>query len=247
MSIESVPATAGKGFFGSIFGSIGLFFTLIFKNFRVVVTVFFILIFVGHASYLCIKEKSFMPLIMTTGQLIVSQDQAVYEKMLLIEKNNWRLPSAWIEEDEKEGELWRDIKSFLGKAYFVIQIVGAGWFIYVFGYLWFLLFEALTKSPKLINLALVIGFMMLLQITYSLAFLMINYNCGEEGTICWTKEERMSEAFSAMKPLKGLIFSKHSFAYNMIFTGNLWKHTFIEPVVPMYKGLVNATNTSSEV
>jgi len=232
--------TAMGGFFGGIWKVIVSIFTLLFFKWKITISMFFLALFLGNALFESVEEKSAMPLIMRSGSILLSADEALYWEIKAIEKNEWRLPSKRIEIGEDEG-IWKDFKSTMAKSYFLLEIIGSMWFIFIMGYLLFKFFMALNNQSIVISLFLMVLVMFFFQSGYSLSLLFLNYDCGlVEGTSCFTYEERLEKVSFALNPLKGT----QQVVYHLFFTGNLWKHTFLEGAVPDVKISMNQSNQS---
>lgn len=228
------------GTFTGLWKVIASIFGLLFMKWRITITLIFLSMFLGNATYLSFQQKSFEPLVMKAGGLFASADEQLYWRIKEIESNEWRLPTRMIDPEEEEGEFWRDAKSFLSKTYFILEIIGAGWFVYIMGYLFFLLFKLHNDSEKAWCMIFAVMVLIFLQCSYGLAMLYMNYECSD-GIGCLTIEQKTKNIGFALIPLKGAGLT----LYHFFFTGNLWKNTIFESAVPSPdKFSINKTNSS---
>lgn len=241
MATEGIIAGAGSaigGAFTGIWKVVISIFSLLFLKWRITFTLIFLSMFLGNAFYASMQQKSFEPLVMKAGGLFASADEQLYWRVRQIEANDWRLPANSIDPEEEEGNFWRDLKSSLSKAYFFIEIIGAGWFVYIMGYFFFVLFKLHNDSEKAWCMIFAVMVLIFLQCSYGLAMLYLNY---EPSVIPLTKQQKLKNISFALIPLKGGGLTM----YHMFFTGNLWKNTILKSAVPSpEKFAINKTNSS---
>ena len=224
------------GIFQTFWKSILTILGALFLNWKGTITIIFLAIFLSQAVFQSIQEKNAMPFFTKAGGLLLSADEVLYREVKTIETNDWRLPSKSIKADETEG-FWHDFKSVLAKTHFILQILGAGWFIYIMFTFLLKFFNFLNNTSVFTNVLLVIAFMFFFQSSYSLVLLYSDYNCGLPDEKCYTAEERVSQIQFALVPLKGV-----SYTIINIVNGNLIQGTLLQGAIPLAEKTFNSTS-----
>jgi len=230
---STVVVKGGAG----IAGIGGVLKFLFFTHLRWTISLILILFTVISSLGACMEQRSAFPLVKNIGGDLLSKDEGLYWTLKDIESNGWRLPIKEMSVDEPDG-FWKDVRSALAKISFVFDTLSTFWYIYIVTYLFYLLFKVMNTGSIIMNISLAILVVVFLQISYGSIMLYLNDPCNAEHVeLCLPLEEKYSNAFFSLTPLKGTYFLVEN-----LINGNLIT-LFTESAVA-YPVEVNATNNT---
>lgn len=216
--------------------SIFSIFKTILVNWRISLTLLFLVIYLSSSIIQCVNERSFSPLVFGVGGRILSSDETLYWKLNKIEANGWKLVSSNMQQDEPPG-LWHDVKSVFAKIGFVFDIITSLWFIYMVIFLFSRFIGFFNVSGTWLNWVAAAIIVMFLQALYGSAMLYINYECNKDHTdACLTQPEKYKNAVFALTPLKGC----GKLVYHLFFTREILD-ALTESAIPPLEKPVNQT------
>ena len=159
-----------KGVGGGFWKVIASLFAFFFKYWRFTITGFFVMLLFASAITQSMKEKSFYPIVYEVGGRIVSSDATLYEDVLKLKENNWKIPVTLDPNDR-----WIALKVVWAKIMFIMRVLACLWFIYFTIWVLYKLRELHSKDEVADNVLIAIVLFLLLGMLFSELMIPIRY------------------------------------------------------------------------